>query len=280
MHTDPQKTHTEKRFLHYPTLRDHPLKSAHTWIQGKRIDDDVGDYWRVYNKLYDLTHFADIHPGGKDWIRSTRGTDITELFECYHISDTPQTLLKRYYVKDITTPRNSPYTFNNDGFYKTFKRKVKPILKEIGRGPTHTMLLLQDGLALTYVLLTLAATLTESYTIAVLAGLVLSLTMIGAHNFFHQRDNLRMYYFDLSLLSSYDWRITHGISHHIYPNTIYDFEVSVLEPGRQEGPGSGRGMGEVQARGFFARVSVGVDGVVYVVYIDGGEVVGYNTHEL
>lgn len=39
-----------------------------------------------------------------------------------------------------------------------------------------------------------------------------------------------MYYFDLSLLSSYDWRISHGISHHLFPNTRYDFEIEFIEP--------------------------------------------------
>lgn len=51
-----------------------------------------------------------------------------------------------------------------------------------------------------------------------------------AHNFFHQRDNWRMYYFDLTLFSSYDWRISHGLSHHLFTNTIYDFEISAIEP--------------------------------------------------
>lgn len=51
-----------------------------------------------------------------------------------------------------------------------------------------------------------------------------------AHNFFHQRDNWRMYLFDLTLLSSYDWRISHALSHHLFTNTIYDFEISALEP--------------------------------------------------
>ncbi len=35
---------------------------------------------------------------------------------------------------------------------------------------------------------------------------------------------------DLSLLSSRDWRITHGISHHLFANTFNDFEISALEP--------------------------------------------------
>ena len=51
-----------------------------------------------------------------------------------------------------------------------------------------------------------------------------------AHNFFHQADNFRMYYFDLFPLSSQEWRTTHAISHHLFPNTLYDYEISGLEP--------------------------------------------------
>lgn len=69
-----------------------------------------------------------------------------------------------------------------------------------------------------------------SLLLTLIAGTMLSMTVICAHNFFHQRDNWRMYYFDLSLLSSYEWRITHGISHHMFPNTLYDMEVAALEP--------------------------------------------------
>lgn len=69
-----------------------------------------------------------------------------------------------------------------------------------------------------------------SLLLILIAGTALSLTVSCAHNFFHQRNNWRMYYFDLSMLSSYEWRITHGISHHMFPNTLYDFEVAVLEP--------------------------------------------------
>ena len=39
-----------------------------------------------------------------------------------------------------------------------------------------------------------------------------------------------MYIFDLSLLSSWEWRISHCISHHIFTNTLLDVEISALEP--------------------------------------------------
>ena len=39
-----------------------------------------------------------------------------------------------------------------------------------------------------------------------------------------------MYVWDLGLLSSYEWRITHAISHHGYTNSILDFEISMVEP--------------------------------------------------
>lgn len=39
-----------------------------------------------------------------------------------------------------------------------------------------------------------------------------------------------MYYFNLSLLNYREWRIQHAISHHLYPNSLYDLEVKLFEP--------------------------------------------------
>lgn len=54
-------------------------------------------------------------------------------------------------------------------------------------------------------------------------------TIIG-HNYLHMRDNFRMYYFDISCMSSREWRITHAMSHHMYANTLWDFEMYAFEP--------------------------------------------------
>ena len=39
------------------------------------------------------------------------------------------------------------------------------------------------------------------------------------------------FYFDLSLTSSRDWRISHGLSHHFYTNMHLDIEVSLFQTG-------------------------------------------------
>lgn len=60
----------------------------------------------------------------------------------------------------------------------------------------------------------------DSTILQMMAGFLLGMTVVGSHNFFHKRDNFRMYYMDLSPLSSYEWRISHACSHHLYPNTV------------------------------------------------------------
>ena len=63
-----------------------------------------------------------------------------------------------------------------------------------------------------------------------ISALFLTWTVIIAHNFFHMKDNFRMYYFDLSMMSSKEWRISHALSHHLYPNTLWDMEIYLFEP--------------------------------------------------
>lgn len=61
--------------------RNDRLKTAYTFLEGRRQVDGAEDLWRIRNNLYDLEGFAKIHPGGEEWIRLTKGTDITEIFE-------------------------------------------------------------------------------------------------------------------------------------------------------------------------------------------------------
>ena len=222
-------------FQKYPTLRNHPLKTAALWLRGRIIDGGYDRLWRVGDKLYDLSDFTKVHPGGREWLEITRGTDITEAFHSSHLSPHVHGVLAKYYVKPAQSPRNSPYTFEPDGFYLTLKERVhKHLSSKVTREEIKTVhrrvAAFQDRFVFIFLILLMATARTESYLIAALTGVVLLLNMNCSHNYYHKKDNWRMYCFDLSLLSSYEWRITHAISHHTYTNTVWDFELAFFEP--------------------------------------------------
>lgn len=104
-----------------------------SWLDAKRVDDNIENgLWRIKNTLYDLNAFIEKHPGGADWIRMTKGHDITEAFVIHHIQmERVEPFLKKYRIKDTVQPRNVKLTFHDDGFYMTLRRKVIAKLPEI-----------------------------------------------------------------------------------------------------------------------------------------------------
>ncbi len=221
-------------FRLYPSLRDENPKSASRWLQSRRLDDNIGNLWRVHDKLYDLEGFIEKHPGGKTWIEVTRGTDITEAFEASHLNPSVKSLLDKYYIKPAYSKRISPFTFHPKGFYSTLKRRVHAELSTFSSDQKlahkQRVIRVQKALLLSFIILFILTGLTGSYWLAILTGCVLFLNINCAHNFFHQKDNWRMYVWDLGLLSSYEWRITHALSHHLFTNSVMDIEVSGIEP--------------------------------------------------
>ncbi|XP_067213340.1 cytochrome b5-related protein [Linepithema humile] len=217
--------------LAYLPARENPSKTAAGFLQARRKIDNAEGLWRIGNRLYDLENFAKLHPGGAEWIELTKGTDITELFESHHITERAERLLPKYYVRETTTPRSVSLTFLPDGFYRTFKKRASEALKSVDfHRPSMTTNLITDSLVIATFALSLTSALTHSYAAIVLASIFLTWTTVAAHNYFHMRDNFRMYYFDLSMISSKNWRITHVMSHHMYTNTMWDYEIYVAEP--------------------------------------------------
>jgi len=221
----------------YPSNRDGILaKAAGPWLDGKRKDDNIGGkqghLWRIHDGLYDLRDFMKIHPGGKDVIESTEGIDITEAFEASHPTNPKKlnAILKKYLVKTTDQPRISRFTFKADGFYRTLKRKAEPILKRVGTGPSLSITSLQDSLLILFLSSMVLSGITDNLFITILSGVFLGMVFSLSHNFVHQKPSWRMYVWDLSLLSSRDYRITHAFSHNLYTNTFYDGELAVWEP--------------------------------------------------
>ncbi|GFG28992.1 hypothetical protein Cfor_06943, partial [Coptotermes formosanus] len=160
---------------------------------------------------------------------SSQGTDITEAFESHHIKASVRSYLKQYYVQPAPGPRFSPYTFHEDGFYPTLKRRAQPIIATVPTGPALRSKIWLDMVMVSTMVTAILANVSSSYALGFLAGFLMNLTIMGAHNFLHLRDNLRMYYLDFSFMSCRQWRITHALSHHMYPNTLLDIELCYNE---------------------------------------------------
>ncbi|KAF6207091.1 hypothetical protein GE061_018330 [Apolygus lucorum] len=207
------------------------LKTSDAWMDSRRRENAGGNQlWRVHDKLYDLNKFADVHPGGKQWINLTRGTDITEAFECHHFTESARNLLPKFFVRDAETARNSPFTFEENGFYCTLRKRVVEAMKGVKRGPTAQSKMFADFFATATVLLATLAAVRESYVIAAASAVCLCCVTVVAHNFFHQRDNFRMYYWAFCGFSVKEWRISHSLSHHLFPNSRQDLELTAFEP--------------------------------------------------
>lgn len=186
-----------------------------------------------------------------------QGTDITEAFEVHHINYAKvEPLLQNYRVRDAKQPRNFKFTFKETGFYRTLRRRVFEKLKTLNYKQSESMskvsaifntltrklnlcikihfpfakqVFIDALLALTLLTSVLSVKFDSRY-LMVLAGICMCYTVISAHNFFHRRDNIRMFYFNLSFLNYKEWRISHSMSHHLFPNSLHDMEVTLFEP--------------------------------------------------
>ncbi|KAE9523809.1 hypothetical protein AGLY_015697 [Aphis glycines] len=211
---------------------DKNIKSADDWIGARRMEDGADELWRIHDGLYDLEQWIHKHPGGSQWLEITKGTDITELFESSHINGkAATTMMHKFYVRNAKSPRKSPFTFKPDGFYNVLKSRVAKKLSFVDSNSYHIKsMLVVDTYFLFALALCVGVARTENIFLALLAGIILALGTVAAHNFTHLKDNWRMYYVQLVLLSVREWRISHVLSHHIYTNTVQDLEMSLLHP--------------------------------------------------
>ncbi|XP_047510039.1 cytochrome b5-related protein-like isoform X2 [Pieris napi] len=200
-----KKTHVSFPQLKYPSLRDEGLKDPVLWLTGKAMDDGAEGLWRVHDKLYDLESFIDRHPGGREWLELSKGLDVTEAFEAHHLNPSTEKMLSKFYIRDAKSPRNSPFTFQDDGFYRSLKRRVWEELKTIPKMENRRSDMVTDGLLATCLAASTIASWAENYWIATaacfIASVCLAWILVAAHNYIHRGPNFRMYYFNLALWS-------------------------------------------------------------------------------
>ncbi|KOB71313.1 Desaturase [Operophtera brumata] len=229
-----KKTHVSFPQLKYPSLRDGGFKDPVQWLMGKAMDDGAEGLWRVHDGIYDLNDFIQRHPGGAEWLELSKGTDITEAFESHHLNPTVRKMLDKFYVREAKTPRNSPFTFKEDGFYSSLRAAVYEELKKVPAHVPRRADMIINGLFTTLLVASAFSCYTSNYWASMASYLVASLSLawvvVASHNYIHRKTNWRMYLFSLSLWSYRDFRVSHVLSHHLYPNTLMDLEVSAFEP--------------------------------------------------
>jgi fatty acid desaturase len=178
----------------------------------------------------------------------TKGTDITELFETHHLDADRVNKMIRFMEADRQDgepplpPRNSPFTFDPDGFYCTLRRRIWEAhggeTRDSGKsnvaalGPSTQSKILADTMVAVSLGLTAAAGASKSWgtaaMIAAATGVVNGMFIGIGHNFMHQADNFRRHYQNISGFNSPQFRMHHALSHHPYTNTVVDAETNTF----------------------------------------------------
>ncbi|XP_055547327.1 cytochrome b5-related protein-like [Wyeomyia smithii] len=213
-----------------PAFRNSYFKTVYRWLDYKRLEDGAEGLWRIHDTLYDLTQFIDRHPGGAEWLQMTKGTDITEAFETHHISNVAEMFLPTYKVRMAKEPRNIRLTFDEKGFYRTLKGRVAERLDGLDLHRKRHSEIIQDSLVAVSFFLAFLAVNLNSILLAIVCGFAICWVMNCAHNFFHRRDNWRILVYNMVFLSYREQRISHVLSHHMYPNSVIDLEITLFEP--------------------------------------------------
>lgn len=124
-------------------------------------------------------------------------------------------MLDKYYVRDAVEPRNYHFTFKDDGFYRTLKRRVAKKLETVNVEGVWKSKLCLDMVVVAFFLASIGAVRTENYLLraflVLCSGQCMAWINTLAHNFIHQRNNIRMYASNLVIVGWRDWRVFHGM---------------------------------------------------------------------
>lgn len=140
---------------------------------------------------------------------------MTEAFESYHITDKASQVLSKFYVREAKSPRNYKFTFEDNGFYRTLKRRVAKKLEGVDKDEMWKSKWYLDLVVISLFLVAILAVRVENLFFKVLFTLVAGQLMGWlnglSHNFIHQRNNYRMYAANLVMVNWRDWRVFHGM---------------------------------------------------------------------
>ncbi|KAK6461520.1 outer mitochondrial membrane isoform [Scheffersomyces coipomensis] len=85
------------------------------------------DLWMIiYNKIYDITEFAQHHPGGVEVLFDCGGIDATEAFDDVSHSDDAFKMLAPYFIGDLIPQEQKIYKHNHNRIIKDSPTVIYP----------------------------------------------------------------------------------------------------------------------------------------------------------
>jgi len=184
----------------------------------------------INGKIYDITKFIDIHPGGKEMIRLAENRDSTYLFWSYHIDrmKANKYLSQLQCIGDVEDDKKEKYLSTSLLF--TLQDKVLEYVNNTNkkkRGGSHVISRVVF-FNITSFLLTYFVCFCGHWWLSLFLGISLaSFGLCIQHSANHgslTNSNLWNeffgYYNDITGASSFMWKTQHNLGHHLLPNDV------------------------------------------------------------
>jgi hypothetical protein len=213
----------------------------------------VGPYTKIHGKYYDLTKFADSHPGGEIALQHAYGRDATVLFESHHPfsqGNKTRAVLAKFEIAalppgaKLMNGEDTIPEFNYDTPFATelkaevtsyfeseAKRRGVSVI-EATKAPINRYITVGAIVALRYAVLFNLSPQSSWLYILLLAAVTWLNDIHTFHDGCHfamstnQKVNQFMSHLGYETVTPLDWRVQHNIGHHSYTN------VDGKDPGR------------------------------------------------
>jgi len=197
--------------------------------------------YKIHDKLYDLTDFVNIHPGGIDMFNNLKpDTNITPMIYSYHKN--PKNILEilpKYEVPgtdDITIKYDTNYTYDK---YCELKKMVYNEIHEkkiplywSNKEKAYNAFMLSMYLGL-WIHCLLNPTDLSYWWMVLLAAMNTGICNLIFHEASHytgfknQTINNYLTICSYPVMVESNWKYIHNFSHHCFTNTDYDFDFSL-----------------------------------------------------
>eukprot|EP00928_Gymnodinium_smaydae_P063839 TRINITY_DN4731_c0_g1_i1.p1 TRINITY_DN4731_c0_g1~~TRINITY_DN4731_c0_g1_i1.p1 ORF type:complete len:428 (-),score=39.03 TRINITY_DN4731_c0_g1_i1:165-1448(-) len=190
---------------------------------------EASQLWLVRGKYYDLSGFLHRHPGGPLVLSQSRGSDITAMVECSHFSDTPFIVMLKFEVPATAVDGCIPeagYSFKEDGFFRTLKRRVAARLGTHARDGPSTLYTAKVVVTLLTFMLAWAFCIFQPFWwVAAVVAFGSRLILLGiGHEAIHGRHGWPLWHLvdAMFLFPSEHWHYEHVTLHHPHTKRFGD----------------------------------------------------------